>query len=162
MLLALVRHGVAEDAGPATDWRDEPRRLTARGAERMRRAAEGVATLGIAPEVILSSPLPRCEETATIIGTRLGAPVRTHAAMRPGARLDGLLDVLAEYPDAPCVMACGHQPDLSLMAAELLGGGIVEFRKGTLALLESPGLRPAGAVLVGLYGPRILRRLGGA
>ena len=31
MRLHLLRHGIAEDAGPATGGRDEPRALTERG-----------------------------------------------------------------------------------------------------------------------------------
>jgi phosphohistidine phosphatase SixA len=161
VLLALVRHGIAEDPGPATDWRDEPRRLTVRGAERIRRAADGMAALGLAPAAVLTSPLPRCEETAAIIAGRLGAPLSVHEALRPGARTEGLLDLLSDHPDAPLVMACGHQPDLSLMTADLLGGGIAEFRKGSLALLEVHRQRPGGSVLQALYPPRALRRLGG-
>jgi phosphohistidine phosphatase len=161
MLLALVRHGIAEDAGPATGHRDEPRRLTPQGASRMARAAEGVARLGVAPAVVLTSPLTRCAETAAILGDRLGAPVRAVDALRPGARLEGVLDRAAEYPDAACIMACGHMPDLAFMVADLIGGGVVEFRKGTLALVDLHRPRPGGGVLVGLHRPAALRRLAG-
>jgi len=159
MLLALVRHGIAEDAGPATGHRDEPRRLTPQGVARMTRAADGVARLGVAPAAVLTSPLTRCVETAGILAERLSAPVRAVDALRPGARLEGVLDHLAEYPDAPCVMACGHMPDLAFMVADLIGGGVVEFRKGTLALVDMHRPRPGGGVLVGLHRPATLRRL---
>lgn len=162
MLLALVRHGIAEDAGPATGHRDEPRRLTPRGATRMERAADGIARLGVAPAAVLTSPLVRCVETATILAERLAAPVRTVEALRPGARLEPVLDRVAEYPDAPCVMVCGHMPDLAFMVADLIGGGVVEFRKGTLALVEVTRPRAGGGVLVGLHRPAALRRLGSA
>jgi phosphohistidine phosphatase len=160
VILGLVRHGIAEDPGPSTGFRDEPRRLTPRGIERMRAAAAGIAALGLSPEVVLSSPLRRCAETATIISDRLAVPVRTVEALRPGARAEGLLDVLAEYPDAGSVLACGHQPDMSLVLADLIGGGMAEFRKGTLALVDVHRPRPGGGVLVGLHPPRVLRRLG--
>lgn len=159
MLLALVRHGIAEDPGPATGGRDEPRRLTAEGAARMELAARGVARLDVAPAVVLTSPLVRCAQTAAILGARLGAPVREVRALRPGARLEALAEHLAEYPDAPCVMACGHQPDLSFMVADLIGGGSVEFRRGTLALLEVHRPRPGGGLLRALHPPAALRRL---
>lgn len=160
MLLALLRHGVAEDPGPATGYRDEPRRLTPQGVERMQRAADGIARIGLRPDAVLSSPLVRCRETAAIVAARLGAEVRTTDALRPGARAERVLDVLAEYPGARCVLACGHQPDMSLLVADLVGGGIVEFRKGTLALIDLPHPRPGGGTLVGLHPPRVLRRLG--
>ena len=161
MLIAFLRHGIAEDAGPATGHRDAPRRLTDEGRARMTRAARGMERLGLGPDVILTSPLARCRETAEIVAARLGAPVRPVQALQPGARLEGLLGHLAEYPDAVCVLACGHQPDLSLMVADLIGGGAVEFRRGTLALVEVSAPRAAGGVLVALHPPRALRRLAG-
>lgn len=159
MLLLFLRHGIAEDAGPATGYRDETRRLTAQGTARMKRAAAGIAALKVEPEVVLSSPLVRCVETATIAAARLGAEVRIVEGLRPGARVEALLDHLAEHHDSGCVMVCGHQPDLSLMVADLIGGGVVEFRKGGLALVDLGSPRPGGGTLVGLHPPRVLRRL---
>lgn len=161
MILALLRHGIAEDPGPSTGYRDEPRRLTPRGIARMTEAADGMAALRLSPDVILTSPLRRCVETATIVSDRLACPVRTVEGLRPGARAASLLDVCAEYPDAGCVMACGHQPDMSLITADIIGGGVVEFRKGSMCLIELARPRPGGGTLVGLHPPRTLRRLGG-
>src|SRR5271169_5060577 len=98
MLLALLRHGVAEDAGPATGNRDEPRRLTDDGAQRVGEVAAGMARLGIHPDAILASPLTRCVQTAGIVAARAGVDVRRHDVLRPGARAQALLDLLAEYP----------------------------------------------------------------
>ena len=160
MLLALIRHGIAEDAGPHTGYRDEPRRLTDAGITRMREAARGIARLGIHPEAIISSPLARCAETAELVAAPSGATVRLHDALRPGARAAALLDILADYPDADCVAVCGHQPDLSLITADLTGGSLVDFRRGTLCLIDLERLRPQGGILMALYPPKVLRRLG--
>lgn len=159
MLLALLRHGIAEDAGPATGYRDEPRRLTAEGVARMRDAARGIATLGVRPDAILSSPLVRCVQTAEIVAAATGQQVRTHPALAPGARAGGLLELLADYPEAGCVLACGHQPDLSLITAELTGGNVVDYRKGTLGVIELGQLRPGTGILLGLYPAKALRRI---
>ena len=160
MLLALLRHGVAEDAGPTTGHRDEPRRLTEEGARRMRAAARGMRALGLAPAEVLTSPLPRCLETAEIAGAALGAEVHRDARLAPGMGLELLLEVLAERGWAGELMLCGHQPDLSRAVADLTGGGDVEMRKGSLALLQLDAPRASGAVLVALYPPRALRALG--
>ncbi len=159
MQLALIRHGIAEDAGPATGYRDEPRRLTEEGIARMQRAAEGIARLEMTPQAILCSPLPRCEQTAHIIGERLEVPVVTQESFRPGARVDDLLAAIAAFPDADCLMVCGHQPDLSMITSELIGGGLVEFRKGSMAVLELHRRAPGGAVLEALHPPKALRAL---
>jgi len=159
MLIALIRHGIAEDAGPTNGYRDESRRLTQQGALRMQAAAAGIARLKLAPAVILSSPLVRCAETAAIIGRATGTPVRIHDVLRPGARADALLDVLAEYPDAECVAVCGHQPDMSYITAEL-SGCEVDYRRGMLGVVDLATLRPRAGMLVGLYPPKALRALG--
>lgn len=159
MELVLLRHGVAEDAGPATGHRDEPRALTEQGAERMRRAAEGMARLGMRPALLATSPLVRCAQTADIVGAALDVePVRDDR-LRPGMRLDDVADLLAEHPDADSVWLCSHQPGLSLLVADLTGGGSVEFKKGGLAVLEVWAPRRAGATLLALHPPRALRRL---
>lgn len=159
MQLALIRHGIAEDAGPATGYRDEPRRLTPEGIEKMEREAAGIARLGLEPQAILCSPLPRCEQTAHIIGARLEVPVVTQESLRPGARVEAVLDAIAAFPDAECLMVCGHQPDLSMITADLIDGGMVDFRKGSLAVIELHRRTRAGGILDALYVPRALRAL---
>lgn len=161
MLLALIRHGIAENAGPATGYRDEPRRLTDDGARRVGEVAAGMARLGIRPEAILTSPVARCVQTAEIVAAGAGVAVRRHDVLRPGARAQALLDVLAEYPDVACVLACGHQPDMSVITQELTGG-LADYRRGTLGLIDLSGPRPGRGVLVGLYPAKVLRRVGGA
>lgn len=160
MRLLLMRHGVAEDAGPATGFRDEPRALTADGAARMEVAARGVARLGLGIEVVVSSPLVRCRQTASIVAGALGLGVTEDDRLRPGADLERVADLLLEHPDAGTVLLCGHQPDMSGLVAELTGG-MVAFRKGTLAVLEMDRPRPHGAHLSALYPPASLRALAG-
>jgi hypothetical protein len=48
------------------------------------------------------------------------------------------------------------------VVAELTGGGAVEFRKGSLAVLDLSAPRPGGARLRALYPPAALRLLGEA
>ena len=160
MLLALLRHGIAEDAGPRTGGRDEPRRLSEAGIKRMRAAARGMSALGLAPTVVVTSPLRRCVETAEIAAAVLGAEVHRDERAAPGMTVDDLADLLAMHGSDGELMICGHQPDLSRAVAELTGGGSVEMRKGALALLEVHSARPNGAHLIALYPPRALRALG--
>lgn len=162
MRLLLLRHGIAEDAGPATGHRDEPRALTAGGRGRMEAEARGMAALGVAVEGIVTSPLVRCRQTAEIVAAALGTTVREDPRLRPGAHLDQVEDVLIDHPGAASLLLCGHQPDLSLIVAELTGGGAVEFRKGSLAVLDVESARPAGGLLRALYPPAALRLLGGS
>lgn len=160
MRLLLLRHGIAEDLGPATGHRDEPRALTDEGRERMRAQARGMAALGVTVDAVVSSPLVRCRQTAAIVAAALGAPVTEDPRLRPGARLDQVEDVLIDHPAAAGLLLCGHQPDLSLIVAELTGGAQVEFRKGSLAALDMDHARPGDGLLRALYPPAALRLIG--
>ena len=91
MRLMLMRHGVAEDAGPDTGYRDEPRALTDEGRARIAQAAEGLRVLGIDAALVLASPLVRCRQTAEIVAAALGldpvqrpAPAAGDGAGGPG------------------------------------------------------------------------------
>lgn len=159
--LHLLRHGVAEDAGPATGGRDEPRALTERGIAQMHAAARGMAALGLELDAVLTSPLTRCVQTAQIVCDHLGGTPHPDQRLRPGLDLDGLDDVLLEHPDAGAVLVCGHQPDLSILVAELTGGAGLHFRKGALAVLDVEARRPRGGRLRAFYEPRLLRALAG-
>lgn len=160
MRLLLLRHGIAEDAGPATGHRDAPRALTDEGRARMQEAARGMAALGIGAEAIVTSPLVRCRQTAEIVAEAVGAPLREDPRLRPGADLDDVEDLLVEHPDATAVLMCGHQPDLSEIVADLTGGAAIEFRKGSLAILDLDAPRPRGGTLRALYPPAALRLIG--
>ncbi len=153
-----MRHGVAEDAGPATDYRDEPRALTPDGAAKMRTAAEGLARLAPGIEEIISSPLVRCMQTATIVADALGLEPSQDDRLRPGADLDAVADLLLEHPDTETILLCGHQPDMSQLVFDLTGGSVA-FKKGTLAILDLTTPRPNSAHLAALYPPATLRAL---
>jgi phosphohistidine phosphatase len=159
--LLLLRHGIAEDAGPATGHRDGPRALTPEGAERMREAARGMRALGLAPDLVLTSPLVRCRQTAEIVCGVLGGTPVEDPRLKPGMGLGDLEDALLEHPGADAPLVCGHEPDLSEVVAELTAGGIVELKKGSLAVLDVDSPRAGRGRLRALYPPAALRALGG-
>ena len=159
--LHLLRHGIAEDAGPATGGRDEPRALTERGIARMHEGARGIAALQLGVDTVLTSPLTRCLQTAGIVCEHIGGTPQPDRRIRPGLDLDALDDVLLEHPDAESVLVCGHEPDLSILVAVLTGGAGLHFRKGALAVLDVEARRPRGARLRAFYEPRLLRAIGG-
>lgn len=126
----------------------------------MRAVAAGMRALGIAPDLVLTSPLVRCRQTAEIICEALGGAPVEDPRLRPGMRLGDLEDAHLEHPGAVAPMVCGHEPDLSQVVAELTGGGMVEFKKGGLAVLDVESLRPGRGRLRALYPPAALRLLG--
>lgn len=71
MICYFVRHGPAVDA---QEWRgpDFDRLLTEKGRERMARVANRLAKLHRTLDAIVTSPLVRAKQTASIIGDGLG------------------------------------------------------------------------------------------
>ena len=116
--------------------------------------------LGTAPDLVLTSPLVRCRQTAEIVCEMLGGSPVEDPRLRPGMGLDDLEDVLLEHPGAVSPMVCGHEPDLSQIVAELTGGGMVDFKKGSLAILDVESPTPGRGRLRALYPPAALRLLG--
>lgn len=127
----------------------------------MRAAAQGMRALGIAPDLVLTSPLVRSRQTAEVICEALGGTPMQDPRLRPGMRLGDLEDALLEHPGVGAPLVCGHEPDLSQVVAELTGGGMVDVKKGGLAVLDVDSLRPGGGRLRALYPPATLRLLGG-
>lgn len=164
--LYLVRHAVAALRGP--DYPDDAERpLTPEGVDRWRRSAAGLREIGVAVDVVLSSPLVRAQETAEILAATLKPKPRLTVAeaLAPGRKPAEALALIAKYAAAPRgasrLALVGHEPDLGELAARLLGAkGLVEFKKGAVCRLDVDRAMPAGpATLRWFLPPRVLRGL---
>jgi phosphohistidine phosphatase len=164
MQLYFVRHGKAV---ASEEWtgaeRDRP--LTADGRDEMRLVARGLRRLGVAPEVIYTSPLARAKETADLIGVALNAPVSERTELEPGARLEDVATAVTARPDASVLLFAGHEPDFSEMIGQLigvLGPARVEMKKGACCRVDASGTPPLDGrgTLIWLLTPKQLARLG--
>jgi phosphohistidine phosphatase len=156
MDLYILRHGLA---GIREEWTgpDAERPLTDKGRSRTRAAARGLARLGVAPDIILTSAYLRAAETARLTATELHAPVEEVPALEPGKLRRGYRALLQRYDDGAAVMLVGHEPDLSEFIGALIAGAAparVQLKKGACALLavDAPALKsnanaPAAALL---------------
>jgi phosphohistidine phosphatase len=139
----FLRHGKAASRA-AWEGDDGLRPLTPEGEALMRREGKGIARLGIAPDVILTSPLVRARQTAEIAADALGARDRLVEDARLAHGFDArCLERLAEErQEATELMVVGHEPEFSATIAELIGGGYVDMKKGGLARVDvaGPGL----------------------
>ena len=89
MKLLILRHAIAVPRG-TPGIPDDERPLTAKGEQRFRRAARGLARIARRPDAILTSPLPRALRTAEIAGRawrRLEPKPRTALAGGRAARV---------------------------------------------------------------------------
>lgn len=166
LTLYLMRHGIAEDHSPSGT--DADRALTAEGVRKTSRGAAGLRTLGVAPDLILTSPLRRAEETARLVGEALDAGDRITLAplLAGGYAPEDVLTGLAVPRRAAQVMLVGHQPDLGLLASYLMTGTAtlapLPFRKAAVAAFSLDGFPPrTPAELQWFLTPAQLRALGG-
>ena len=163
--LCLMRHGiaVARIAGASLD--DAKRPLTPDGKNRVKSVAQGLSKAGFVPAWILASPLVRAVETAEIVGESLGSnvPLDFCDALAPGGTPEALLTFLAKHAQRRSVLAVGHEPDLSELAARLLGASRhanLAFKKAGCCLIAFDQFPPKspGRLLWWLT-PRLLRKL---
>ena len=147
MQLYLLRHAEAED-GPTND---EQRALTAKGEKQARNVGRFCRSHSIIPEIILSSPLRRAEETARIFARELDLPniVQLADFLRPGMTAKSTLSGLEKYPGKASILLVGHEPDFSRLAGSLIGTHAenIHFRKATLMSINLPQMESgAGAI----------------
>jgi phosphohistidine phosphatase len=126
MKVYLVRHADAAPGAP-----DELRPLTARGREQARELGERLRDEGVAPDVILTSPLLRARETGDELARATGSQAEPVEQLAPGASANDVRSAVAGRGER--VVVVGHQPDCGRAAAELAGG-------------EEPDFPPAGMV----------------
>ena len=163
--LYIMRHGIAVMRAPSTMMDDAKRPLTPEGRQKMREIASGLAAAGIDFDWIASSPLARAMETAEIVSEALKSqpPVDTCEALRPGGAPEALVTFLAKRPNRRRVLLVGHEPDLSQLAARLIGAGRnanMPFKKGGcchIAFSEFPP-KTAGRLMWWLT-PRLMRKM---
>jgi phosphohistidine phosphatase SixA len=110
--LFLVRHAEAAAGEP-----DDLRPLTAAGREAARELGERLAAYH--PQAVLSSPLLRARQTASLIGRACGLPAEADDRLAPGASADDLR--AATEGRGATVVAVGHQPDCGEIVLALTG-----------------------------------------
>lgn len=147
MQLFLLRHAEAEPDATS----DQTRALTEKGRKQAASIGKFCAGHGVVPEIILSSPLLRAEETARIVARELKLPdlVQIEEFLRPGMTADRALSGLEKHLRKANIMLVGHEPDFSNLAGALIGGHAesVHFRKATLLSVSLQKLKSgAGTV----------------
>jgi phosphohistidine phosphatase len=146
MRLYLVRHAEAIERSGATP--DASRYLTPKGRTAFRKIARRAREVGIAPEVIFTSPLLRAVQTAEILAERLKheGPVVVANELSPGFDDRALRSLLAGAGNLAEAAFVGHEPDLGDLAVLLLSlRGDFPLRKGAVVALEVEGTAQRGA-----------------
>jgi len=140
MILYIVRHAQAGHYGDPAWPDDDLRPLSDKGRERFARVVETLAGRGFAPQLVATSPLVRCRQTAEIVaGGVQGRPeVIELDGLAPGGNLDALVDwTVREAGGCREVAWVGHAPDVGHFTARLIGDASqgIRFAKGAVAAI---------------------------
>ena len=153
--LLLLRHGIAEER--AAGLEDAQRSLTPEGRERTAAQLRRLQDLGLGCDLVLSSPLVRARQTAELaVEVGLAPELELAAALAPLADplplLERWLGPVSPRPAWRRLALVGHEPDLSTLAALLIGVPMalapeaLQLKKAGAALLHCPA-SPSGGLL---------------
>ena len=154
MRVYFLRHGIATEPEGYTGT-DFERPLTDEGREKMEREAKAIERLDLEIDVVLTSPLVRAKETATIVAERLGLRVTDDERLDPSFDRARLTAILRDREASSGIMVVGHEPSMSETIGDLVGGAAIEFKKGGLACVEVDAPDSDG-VLLWLVSPKVL------
>jgi phosphohistidine phosphatase len=165
MQLFIVRHGIAVDREDPKCPADPDRFLTDEGIEKTRQVAQGVAEVGAAPDLMLTSPYLRALQTAEIFATQIGyakQKIKKSDFLLPGAEPLQLFRELAKDKELSVVYVFGHAPHLDDVLATALGTKhhISSLKKAGVAHVELRRLVPPSGELIWLATPKLLRKAG--
>lgn len=163
--LYILRHGIAVPHGtPGVAEDDRP--LTAKGELRMKEIGRCLAAIGLEPQRIVTSPLPRARRTAQIVAQELHQVERLEIAteLTAGENAQSIAGWLSTRSESR-LMIVGHNPAFSDLISLLLTGGVgtltCELKKGGIAALLNSPHRGAGYRLGWIATPGLMRRLSG-
>jgi phosphohistidine phosphatase len=160
--LYLIRHGPAEERGDS--WPDDAKRpLSDTGISRTRKAARGLAALGVTFDVVLTSPLARARQTAEIVAGAYDPrpPIVAVDGLAPGASIATAIADLEKQARRTRIALVGHEPGIGELAARLLGSQHpLEFKKAAICRIDVGRVPPTGpGVLRWFVTSRMLRQI---
>ena len=148
---------------------DRKRPLDKEGKRQCLQLAHVLNAMKLQFDLIVSSPLKRSMQTASLVGTEAGyeAPIIASDALTPDGTLAQFQSLLRELADYENVLVVGHNPNLTGFVSSLLvpassvpdgrsGISPVRLRKGSLARLN---FTRGPATLQWLLDPRTVRSL---
>jgi phosphohistidine phosphatase len=162
--LYLIRHAIAADRGD--QWPDDAKRpLTEDGMSRMRKSARGLARLGVALDVVFTSPFVRTRQTAEIVAAAMDPhpAIVNVEALVPGGAYAALAAELEKQTRRTRIGIVGHEPGIGELAARFIGSRhAIEFKKGSVCRIDVDDVPPNGpGELRWFLTPRILRAVKG-
>ena len=142
--------------------KDERRPLDQEGILQVRYIGSMLAAMEVQVEAIISSPLTRAMQTASLVANELAfeSPVQADEALLPESDFDQFRGMLARLRKYEEIIVVGHNPSftefLSKCISGVAGAAEIEFKKGAVAKVEMAG---RNGTLHWLVAPKIARVL---
>jgi phosphohistidine phosphatase len=161
MIVYFLRHASAGEHF-TNPKKDEKRALDKEGIEQCGYIGRALAALDVQVDAIVSSPLKRCTQTASLVGNELGyeGKLQLDTGLRPEAGLPDFRNILEKYARLEAFMVVGHNPNLSQFLGSVISDSgceaSLELKKGAVAKVE---MRRASGTLQWCLTPKVLRTL---
>ena len=158
MNLYVLRHASAgtRRLNPVVDVK---RPLDKEGKQQCMLIGSYLSALDVHFDLVVSSPLKRALQTASLVGTEVGydQKIKISPALAPEASLTEFQTMVSELNGSENVLIVGHNPNLPQFLGSLIsipGRAAIRVRKGAIARIDCTR-RPG--TLHWLVDPRILR-----
>jgi phosphohistidine phosphatase len=140
--------------------KDEKRGLDKDGIEQCGYIGRALAALGVQVDIILSSPLKRSTQTASLVGNEMGheGKLLLENALRPESNFSDFQKMLGKYARLDSILLVGHNPNLREFLGRIISESgceaAIDLKKGAVAKVET---RRSSGSLSWCITPRILR-----
>jgi phosphohistidine phosphatase len=160
MNLYILRHASAGTPrkNPVTN---DKRGLDKEGKQQCMLVASYLNAMRVNFDAIISSPLKRSLQTASLVATEIGyeAKIAVDESLAPSGTFESFTRLLHRHTGQENVLVVGHNPNLTQFLGALISpgnGASVRLRKGSIVRLDYTR-RPAQ--LLSLIEPRTLRQI---
>jgi len=146
----------------ANPKKDEKRALDKEGIEQCGYVGRALTALNVQVDTMVSSPLKRATQTASLVGNELGyeGKLQIDSALRPEATLADFRKLLEKYSRQEAIMVVGHNPNLSQFLGAIISDSgceaSLELKKGGVAKVD---MRRTSGTLQWCVTPKVLRTL---
>ena len=161
MIIYFLRHASAGKK-MLNPKKDDRRPLDQEGILQSRYMGRMLASLDVQVDRIISSPLTRAMQTATLVANELAyeSPVQADEALLPESDFDNFRNMLSRLKKFEEIIVVGHNPSFTEFLSKTVSAGAgathIEFKKGAVAKVEMDG---RNGTLHWLVVPKIARVL---
>jgi phosphohistidine phosphatase len=161
MIIYFLRHASAGES-LSNPKKDEQRALDQSGIEQCGYVGRALAAMDIHVDMMVSSPLKRAAQTASLVGNELSyeGKLQFEDALRPSAAFADFRKLLDKYAKYETIMVVGHNPSLSEFTGRAISEAgceaSVELKKGAVAKVE---MGRNSAVLQWCITPKMVKAL---